>query len=105
MQSQLSCRVQWLPEFEATARLEYWAERILTEAEPIEVKLERTYWPCVRHDDATKVVKIETAQVRQTLRMKIQAPEVEVVTKVFAKEKKNAEPITEYKKAKQKNDE
>ena len=37
--------------------------------------------------------------------MKSQAPEVEVVTKVSAKEKKNAEPITEDKKAKQNNDE
>ena len=32
-------------------------------------------------------------------------PEVEAVTKVSAKEKKNAEPTTEDKKAKQKNDE
>ena len=52
-----------------------------------------------------KVVKLSTAQVRQPLRMKSQAPEVEVVTKVSAKEKKNAEPITEDKKAEQKNDE
>ena len=52
-----------------------------------------------------KVVKLETAQVRQSLRMKSQAPEVEVVTKVSAKEKKNAESITEDKKAEQKNDE
>ena len=37
--------------------------------------------------------------------MKSQALEVEVVTKVSAKEKKNAEPITEDKKAEQKNDE
>ena len=51
-----------------------------------------------------KVVKLETAQVRQSLRMKSQAPEV-VVTKVSAKEKKNAEPITEDKKAEHKNDE
>ena len=52
-----------------------------------------------------KVVKLETAQVRQSLRMKSQAAEVEVVTKVSAKEKKNAELITEDKKAEQKNDE
>ena len=52
-----------------------------------------------------KVVKLETTQVRQLLRTKSQAPEVEVVTKVSAKEKKNAEPITEDKKAEQKNDE
>ena len=52
-----------------------------------------------------KVVKLSTSQVRQLLRMKSQAPEVEVVTKVSAKEKKNAEPITEDKKAEQKNDE
>jgi len=50
-------------------------------------------------------VKLSTAQVRQSLRMKSQAPEVEVVTKVSAKEKKNAEPITEDKKAEQKSDE
>ena len=37
--------------------------------------------------------------------MKNQAPEVEVITKVSANEKKNAEPITEDKKAEQKNDE
>ena len=49
--------------------------------------------------------KLSTAQVRQSLRMKSQAPEVEVVTKVSAKEKKNAEPITEDKKAEQKTDE
>ena len=52
-----------------------------------------------------KVVKLETAQVRQSLRMKSQAPEVEVVTKFSTKEKKNAEPITEDKKVEQKNDE
>ena len=52
-----------------------------------------------------KVVKLETAQVRQSLRMKSQAPEVEVVTKVSAKEKKDAELITEDKKAEQKTDE
>ena len=49
--------------------------------------------------------KVSTSQVRQSLRMKSQAPEVEVVTKVSAKEKKNAEPITEDKKAEHKNDE
>ena len=52
-----------------------------------------------------RVVKLSTTQVRQSLRMKSQAPEVEVVTKVSAKEKKNAEPTTEDKKAEQKNDE
>ena len=52
-----------------------------------------------------KVVKLETSQDRQPPRMHSQAPEVEVVTKVSAKEKKNAEPITEDKKAEQKNDE
>ena len=52
-----------------------------------------------------RVVKLSTSQVRQLLRMKSQAPEVEVVTKISAKEKKNAEPITEDKKAEQKNDE
>ena len=52
-----------------------------------------------------RVVKLSTAQVRQPLRMKSQAPEVELVTKVSTKEKKNAEPITKDKKAEQKNDE
>ena len=52
-----------------------------------------------------RVVKLSTTQVRQSLRMKSQAPEVEVVTKVSAKEKKNAEPTTEDKKAEQKTDE
>ena len=51
-----------------------------------------------------KVVKLETSQGRQLLRMRSHAPEVEVVTKVSAKEKKNAEPITEDKKAEQKNE-
>ena len=37
--------------------------------------------------------------------MRSQAPEVEVVTKVSSKEKKNTESITEDKKAEQKNDE
>ena len=52
-----------------------------------------------------RVVKLSTSQVRQPLRMKNQAPEVEVVTKVSANEKKNAEPTTEDKKAERKNDE
>ena len=38
-----------------------------------------------------RVVKLSTSQVRQLPRMKSQAPEVEVVTKVSAKEKKNVE--------------
>ena len=37
--------------------------------------------------------------------MKRQVAEVEVVTKISTKEKKNAEPITEDKKAEQKSDE
>ena len=53
----------------------------------------------------SRVVKLSTSQVRQPLRMKSQAPEVEVVTKISAKEKKNAELTTEDKKAEQKNDE
>ena len=52
-----------------------------------------------------KVVKLETSQGRQPLRMKSQAQDVEDVIKVSAKEKKKAEPITEDKKAEQKNDE
>ena len=52
-----------------------------------------------------RVVKLSTSQVRQSLGMKSQAPEVEVVTKGSAKEKKNAEPTTEDKKAEQKTDE
>ena len=46
-----------------------------------------------------KVVKLETSQDRQPPRKKSQASEVEVVTKISAKEKKNTEPITEDKKA------
>ena len=52
-----------------------------------------------------RVVKLSIAQVRQSLGMKSQAPEVEVLAKVSAEEKKNAEPITEDKKAEQKTDE
>ena len=52
-----------------------------------------------------RVVKLSTAQVRQSLGMKSQAPEVEVVTKFSSKENNNAEPITKDKKAEQKNDE
>ena len=52
-----------------------------------------------------RVVKLSTTQSRQPLRMKSQVPEVEFVTKVSAKEKKKVEPITEDKKAEQKNDE
>ena len=52
-----------------------------------------------------RVAKLSTSQVRQPPRMKSQAQEVEVVTKVSAKEKKNAELITKDKKAEQKNDE
>ena len=51
-----------------------------------------------------KVVKLETSQDRQPPRKNSQASEVEVVTKISAKEKKNAEPITEDKKAEQKNE-
>ena len=75
--------------------------------EPLEGMLRR-FDPGGRRSAMTtspRVVKLSTAQVRQPLRMKSQVPEVEVVTKVSAKEKKNAEPITEDKKAKQKNDE
>ena len=46
-----------------------------------------------------RVVKLNTSQVRQSLGMKSQEPEVEVLTKVSAEEKKNPEPITEDKKA------
>ena len=52
-----------------------------------------------------RVVKLSTAQVRQSLGTKSQTPEVEVVTNASAKMKKNAEPTTEDKKAEQKTDE
>ena len=52
-----------------------------------------------------RVVKLNTTQVRQSLGMKSQAPEEEVVTKVSAEKKKTAEPTTEDKKAEQKTDE
>ena len=51
-----------------------------------------------------KVVKLETSQDRQPPRKNSQASEVEVVTKISAKEKKNAEPIIEDKKVEQKNE-
>ena len=51
-----------------------------------------------------EVVKLETSQDRQPPRKNSQASEVEVVTKISAKENKNAEPITEDKKAEQKNE-
>ena len=73
----------------------------LFEDEPLEGMLRR-FDPGGRRSAMTtspRVVKLSTAQVRQPLRMKSQAPEVEVVTKVSAKEKKNAELITEDKKA------
>ena len=79
----------------------------MSEDEPLEGMLRR-FDPGGRRSAMTtspRVVKISTAQVRQWLRMKSQVPEVEVVTKVSAKEKKNTEPITEDKKAEQKNDE
>ena len=77
------------------------------EDEPLEGMLRR-FDPSGRRSSMTtspRVVKLSTTQVRQSLRMKTQAPEVEVVTKVSAKEKKNVELITEDKKAEQKNDE
>ena len=52
-----------------------------------------------------RVVKLSTTQVRQSLGMKSQVPEVEVVTKVSTEKKKTAEPTTEDKKAEQKTDE
>ena len=52
-----------------------------------------------------RVVKLGTSQVRQFPRMRIQAQDVEDVIKVSAKERKNVEPITEDKKAEQRNDE
>ena len=79
----------------------------LFEDEPLEGML-RHFDPGGRRSTMTtspRVVKLSTTQVRQPLRMKSQVPEVEVVTKVSAKEKKNTEPITEDKKAEQKNDE
>ena len=94
------------PKFAAIASSKYCTEWFLSETEPLEDIVQRfqrgglvstmTMLP--------RVVKLGTSQVRQPLRMKSQAPEVEVVTKVSAKEKKNVEPITEDKKAEQKND-
>ena len=52
-----------------------------------------------------KGVKIGTSQVRQMPRMRSQAQDVEDVIKVFTAEKNKDEPITEDKKAEQKNDE
>ena len=52
-----------------------------------------------------RVVKLGTSQVRQLPRMRSQAQDVEDVIKVSAKEKKKDDPITEDKKAEQRNDE
>ena len=52
-----------------------------------------------------RVVKLGISQVRQFPRMRSQAQDVEDVIKVSAEEKKKAEPITEDKKAEQRNDE
>ena len=71
------------------------------EDEPLEDMLRR-FDPGGRRFAMTtpsRVVKLSTSQVQQPPRMKSQAPEVEVVTKVSANEKKNAELITEDKKA------
>ena len=46
-----------------------------------------------------RVVKLGKSQVRQFPRLRNQAQDVEDVIKISAKEKKKAEPITEYKKA------
>ena len=79
----------------------------MSEDEPLEDMLRR-FDPDGRRSAMTtppRVVKLGTSQVRQPPRMKSQALEVEVVTKVSAKEKKNVEPTTEDKKAERKNDE
>ena len=52
-----------------------------------------------------KVLRLGTSQVRQMPRMMSRAQDVEDVIKVFAAEKQKDEPITEDKKAEQKNDE
>ena len=52
-----------------------------------------------------RVMKLGISQVRQFPRLRNQAQDVEYVIKISAKEKKNAEPITEDKKVEQKNDE
>ena len=52
-----------------------------------------------------RVVKVGTSQVKQPPRMRSQAQDVEDVIKVSAEEKNKYEPITEDKKAEQKNDE
>ena len=51
-----------------------------------------------------RVVKLGISQVRQFPRLRNQAQDVEDVIKFSAKERKNAEPITEDKKAEQRNE-
>ena len=107
MQRYSSYRVLVFPNFAAIASLDYCTDLFLSETEPLE-DMPRRFDPGGRRSAMTtppRVVKLGTSQVRQPLRMKSQAPEVEVFTKVSAKEKKKTESITEGKKAVQKNDE
>ena len=93
-------------EVAAIERPQFYTEWVLFEDEPQE-DFPRRFDFGGRRSAMTmppRVVKLSTAQVIQSLRIKSQVPEVEVVTKVSAKEKKNAELITEDKKAEQKND-
>ena len=91
----------WFSEVAAIARPPFYTEWVLSEHEPLE-DMPRRFDPG-GHRSAMmtppRVVKLSATQVRQLLRMKSQALEVEVVTKVSANEKKNVEPITKYKKA------
>ena len=52
-----------------------------------------------------RVVKLGASQVRQLPRMRSHAQDVEYVIKVSTEENKKGEPITEDKKAEQRNDE
>ena len=52
-----------------------------------------------------KLVKLGISQVRQFPRIRNQVQDVEDVIKISPEEKKKSEPITEDKKAEQKNDE
>ena len=52
-----------------------------------------------------RVVKLGISQIRQFPRMRNQVQDVEYVIKISANENKKDEPITEDKKAEQKNDE
>ena len=91
----------WFSDVAAIACPPFCTKKDLFEDEPLE-DMPRRFDPGGRTSTMMmppRVVKLSTSQVRQPPRIKSQAPEVEVVTKISTKEKTNVEPITEDKKA------